>query len=129
MEQSTAMDAPDRPEIVVDLGAIRRNVRALRRHVGDDVAVMTVVKADGYGHGMVESARAAREAGATWLGVAPIQEALALRAAGDEGRVLSWLTVPGDDWAAAVAADVDVTAYDERELAELRAAVSTDRPA
>ena len=123
------MDAPDRPEIVVDLGAIRRNVQALRRHVGDGVGVMTVVKADGYGHGMVESARAAREAGATWLGVATIQEALALRAAGDKGRVLCWLTVPGDDWAAAVEAGVDVTAYDERELAELRAAVSAQRPA
>ena len=57
--------------------------------------MMTVVKADGYGHGLVESARAARDAGAEWLGVATLDEALALRAAGDEGRVLCWLTVPG----------------------------------
>ena len=47
--------------------------------------MMAVVKADGYGHGMVESARAAREAGADWLGVATLDEALALRAAGDDG--------------------------------------------
>ena len=47
--------------------------------------MMTVVKADGYGHGMVPAARAAREAGADWLGVATIDEALALRDAGDTG--------------------------------------------
>ena len=64
--------------------------------------LMTVVKADGYGHGLAESARAARDGGADWLGVATIDEALALRAAGDTGRVLCWLTVPGDDWAAAI---------------------------
>ena len=55
-----------RAEIVVDLAAVRSNVRRLREITG--VASMTVVKADGYGHGMVEVARAAREAGSDWLG-------------------------------------------------------------
>ena len=88
-----------RPEIVVDLAAIRRNVTLLRDLVAPDGAdVMVVVKADGYGHGMVESARAARAAGAAWLGVATIEEAVRLREAGDTGRLLCWLTVPGDDW-------------------------------
>lgn len=100
----------DRAEIVVDLAAIRHNVRVLRRVVGPDVAMMTVVKADGYGHGMPEVARAAREAGADWLGVATPTEALALRAAGDTGRLLCWLYVPGEDLAPLVHADVDVTA-------------------
>ena len=81
--------------------------------------MMVVVKADGYGHGIAESARAARDAGAEWLGVATVDEALALRAAGDTGRVLCWLTVPGDDYAAAIEADVDVTVYSESELAEV----------
>ncbi len=108
---------PARAEIVVDLAAIRHNVRTLRELVGPGVAMMTVVKADGYGHGLAESARAARDGGAEWLGVATIDEALALRAAGDTGRVLCWLTVPGDDFAGAVAADVDVTAYSTSELA------------
>ena len=90
---------PARAEIVVDLAAIRHNVRLLRELVGPDVAMMTVVKADGYGHGMVAVARAAREAGAEWLGVATLDEALALRAAGDTGRVLCWLAVPGEDYA------------------------------
>ena len=110
-----------RPEIVVDLAAIRANVGALRDLVAPDGAdVMVVVKADGYGHGMLEAATAARAAGAPWLGVATIDEALRLRAAGDTGRILCWLTVPGDDWAAAIEADVDVTAYTTAELAEIR---------
>jgi len=117
-----------RAEIVVDLAAIRHNVRRLRELTG--VQMMTVVKADGYGHGMREVARAAREAGAEWIGVATIDEALALRAGGDTGRVLCWLTVPGEDHAAAVAADVDVTAYSVAELDEIEAAVAVaGRPA
>ena len=111
------------PQILVDLGAIRRNVAILRDLVAPDGSdVMVVVKADGYGHGMVEAARAARQAGAPWLGVATIDEAVRLREAGDTGRLLCWLTVPGDDWAAAIRRDVDVTAYSVADLAEIRAA-------
>jgi alanine racemase len=121
----TSMSAETRrPEIVVDLGAIRRNVGRLRDLVVPDGSdVMVVVKADGYGHGMIEAAAAARDAGAPWIGVATIEEALRLRAAGDTGRLLCWLTVPGDDWAAAVEHDIDVTAYSVAELDEVRAAV------
>ncbi len=113
-----------RAEIVVDVAAIRHNVRLLKELTGTQM--MTVVKADGYGHGLAESARAAREGGADWLGVATIDEALALRAAGDTGRVLCWLTVPGDDWGAAIEQDVDVTAY---SVAELDAIAGTGRRA
>ena len=112
-----------RAEIVVDLAAIRHNVRVLKDLVSVDgpVRVMTVVKADGYGHGMVESAAAARDGGADWLGVATIEEALVLRAAGDRGPLLCWLSAPGDDFAAAVAAGVEVTAYTEAEIREIAA--------
>jgi alanine racemase len=109
-----------RAEIVVDLAAIRHNVRALRRTAG--VPVMVVVKADGYGHGMAQVAAAARAAGAEWLGAATLDEALALRAAGDTGRVLCWLTVPGEEYAAALAAGIDLTAYSVAELDEIAAA-------
>jgi alanine racemase len=113
-----------RPEIVVDLAAIRRNVGILRDLVAPDGSdVMVVAKADGYGHGMVQVARAARQAGAPWIGVATIEEAVRLRDAGDAGRLLCWLTVPGDDWAAAIERDVDVTAYSVAELDAIRAAV------
>jgi alanine racemase len=118
-----------RAEIVVDLGAIRHNVRRLRELVSTGPepapALMAVVKADGYGHGMVPAARAAREAGAEWLGVATADEALALRASGDTGRILSWLAVPGDDYEAAVAADVDVSAYSVAQLEEIATAART----
>ncbi len=110
-----------RAEIVVDLDAIRSNVATLRRYAGD-AAMMTVVKADGYGHGMVPVARAAREAGADWIGVATLDEALALRAAGDRGRVLSWLTVPGEDYQDPITAGVDLGVYTVAELAEITAA-------
>ena len=70
----------------IDLAAFRSNVAALRRHA--DVPVMIVVKADGYGHGMLECAREARAAGAEWLGVATPAEALQLREAGDSGPTL-----------------------------------------
>lgn len=70
---------------------------------------MVVVKADAYGHGLVPVARVAREAGVPWLGVALPSEALALRDAGDEGRVLAWLYTPGDpDLIACVTRDVDL---------------------
>ncbi len=119
-----------RAEIVVDLAAVRHNVRRIAAEVGPDVALMVVVKADAYGHGVRHVARAAREAGAPWLGVATLDEALALREAGDTGRLLAWLTVPGEDWAPAVAADVDVTAYSTAELDDLVAAVArAQRPA
>src|SRR4051812_3249484 len=112
MGEWRAMDTlPDvRAEIVVDLAAIRHNVRRLRETTG--VEAMTVVKADGYGHGLVPAARAAREAGSAWLGVATMDEALELRAAGDQGPILCWLSVPGESFHAVVEEGVDVTASD-----------------
>ncbi len=114
----------ERAEIVVDLAAIRHNVRRLTELVAAGsptgrVEMMTVVKADGYGHGMLPVARAAREAGAAWLGVATIDEAVELRESGDTGRVLCWLGIPGEDYAEAIARNVDVTAYSLDELAEV----------
>jgi alanine racemase len=94
---------------VVDLAAIRGNVASLVEHA-PTAQVMAVVKADAYGHGLVPSARAAVEGGATWLGVAQVPEAVALRAAGVVGpRVLTWLYAPGASLREAIAADVDVS--------------------
>ncbi|MFJ9314854.1 alanine racemase [Pimelobacter simplex] len=115
-------------EIVVDLAAVRANARLLRATAG--VPLIAVVKADGYGHGMVACARAAREGGAEWLAAATVEEALALRAAGVEGRVLCWIIGPATDLAAAVAADLDVTASSVAHLDALAAAAATaGRPA
>lgn len=115
-------------EIVVDLDAIRANARLLRATTG--VPLIAVVKADGYGHGMVECARAALEGGADWLATATVEEALALRAAGVGGRLLCWITGPDSDLRAALDADVDVTAYSVAELDALASAqAGRDEPA
>lgn len=93
---------------VVDLAAVRGNVRALVDHA-PRAQVMAVVKADAYGHGLVPCARAAVAGGATWLGTAQTSEALALRAAGLDARVLTWLYAPGAPFDALLDADVDVS--------------------
>ncbi len=74
--------------IEIDRDAITQNVRQVRRFVGDRVRVIAVVKANGYGHGLVESARAALSGGASALGVALLDEALALRGAGIDAPLL-----------------------------------------
>jgi alanine racemase len=120
---------PARLEARVDLAAIRANVRRMREVAGS-ADVMAVVKADAYGHGMVECARAAVEAGATWLGAALPEEAIALRAAGLTPRILTWLHVPGDPFAALVEADVDVSVSGLWALREVIDAVhAVGRPA
>ncbi|MGW0657920.1 alanine racemase [Streptodolium elevatio] len=118
-----------RAEARIDLDALRHNVAAVRDRVGS-AQVMAVVKADAYGHGMVQCARAARQAGAAWLGTALPTEALELRRTGDNGRVLSWLWVPGDPFAEAIAADVDISVSGLWALAEVEeAARATGRTA
>jgi alanine racemase len=109
---------PLRAEVVVDLDAIRHNVALLAARAGT-AATMAVVKADGYGHGALPVARAALEAGATWLGSCSLREALDLRTGGITARVLSWLDVPEADLAPGVAADVDLAASSVRELAAI----------
>lgn len=94
-------------EATVDLGAIATNVEALRREVPGVVA-MVVVKANGYGHGAVESASAALDGGAAWLGVADLTEAHQLRAAGIEAPVLAWLLDPDESFDDAIDARIDI---------------------
>ncbi len=93
----------------IDLDALEHNVRILRGLAGD-AQFMAVVKADAYGHGLVPCARAAVRAGAGWLGVAQMPEAFALRDAGVSTRLLTWLTVPGADFAGALRRDIDLSA-------------------
>ena len=120
------MTAPQ-AEAVIDLDAFRANVAALKA-CAPQSALMTVVKAGAYGHGVAQMARAARQAGSDWLGVATLDEALALRTLGDTGDLLCWLAAPGADFAAAIDADVEVTASSAEQLAEILAAPASVRP-
>ncbi|MFE2099069.1 alanine racemase [Streptomyces sp. NPDC059468] len=128
-ETAAVPTAPLRARAEIDLAALRANVRALRARA-KGAALMAVVKSDAYGHGAVPCARAAVEAGAAWLGTATPEEALALRAAGLDTRVLCWLWVPGGPWRQAVEADIDVSLSGMWALREvMEAARQAGRPA
>jgi alanine racemase len=87
---------PERRSLILDgrtwaevsLGALGQNFHAIQKHVGAGVTICAVVKADGYGHGAVECARALESEGAQWLGVTDAAEGLALRGAGVTARIL-----------------------------------------
>jgi alanine racemase len=97
-----------RTEAAVDLDAIRANVARLKS--GTRADVLAVVKADAYGHGLIPCARAALAGGATWLGVAVLDEAVALRRAGIGAPLLAWLWTPEEApvLREAIEADVDI---------------------
>src|SRR3954449_10013730 len=126
-----------RAEARVDLGAIERNAARLARELTGGAALCAVVKADGYGHGAAPAARAALAGGATWLAVAPADEAAAprapgvgsrlppmgardgaaaLRAQGIDSRLLVMGALSGDELEIALAADADVVAWREAWL-------------
>jgi alanine racemase len=113
----------------VELGAITRNIAALRAHVAP-AAVMAVVKANGYGHGAVPAAQAAVRAGADWLGVVHVAEALAVRQAGVDVPLLCLMAIGTDDHAAAITANVDLAAGSVDMVQRLAAAAEVaGRPA
>lgn len=100
-----------RPDWVeVDLDAIEHNVREIARHTQSEI--MAVVKADGYGHGAVPVARTALEAGATWLGIATVEEGVTLRRAGIDAPALIFGYVPPSQAEALVRHDLRAAVYD-----------------
>jgi alanine racemase len=117
-----ARDAPPRhrPTVaVVDLDAVRHNVRVMKPA---DAELMMVVKAHAYGHGDVPVARAALEAGATWLGVALVEEGLRLREAEIGRPVLVLTEFPRGAEKEALAAGLTPTLYTDDGLASLAGA-------
>jgi alanine racemase len=111
-----------RTEALIDLAAIRHNVATLRS--GTTAAVLAVVKADGYGHGLVPAARAAIAGGASWLGTAILDEAITLRDAGVTVPTLAWLWTPSetDSVRRAVAAGIDLSVSSRWQLDAVLAA-------
>ena len=96
----------NRAESIIDLTAIAANIKKLKAASGTEL--MAVVKADAYGHGLVPVAKSAISAGATWLGVALVEEAHSLRTAGITAPILAWLVPPGSDYAVAIDAEIDL---------------------
>ncbi len=116
----------NRAEAVINLSAIKSNVATLKAKAGVDL--MAVVKADAYGHGLVPVAKAALDGGATWLGVALLEEAIALRAAGITAPILAWLVPPGSDFQSAVDKDIDLAVSSIKTLDEIRLLKGSKRP-
>lgn len=101
----------------ISLPAIRQNVRHLRELTGCNV--IAVLKANGYGHGAVIAARAAIDGGASLLGVADLEEALALREAGIDAPLICWLHGARADFYAAVERDIEIGVSNEAQLETL----------
>jgi len=100
------MSSHNRAEALIDLSAIKANITSLMAKSGKPA--LAVVKADAYGHGLVPVARAAIESGAIWLGVALLEEALALREAQIKTPIIAWLTPVTEDFVSAIEKDIDI---------------------
>lgn len=104
----------------INLAAIERNCAHLKALAGDGVELCAAVKANGYGHGAVPSARAALAGGATWLAVATADEAAELRAAGIDARLIALGALSGEEIDVALDTRADVVAWSERFVEQLR---------
>jgi len=92
--------------VEVNLNAISNNVKLVKSKT--QAQILAVVKADAYGHGLIPVAKCAVDAGATWLGVALLEEAILLREAGIKVPIISWLTPPSSDFKKAIELDIDL---------------------
>ena len=109
--------AAERVQARVNLAAIERNCARLHAGLLRGGALCAVVKANGYGHGAVQSARAALSGGASWLAVVGARELLELREAGlDQVRVLVMGALTATELREALAADGDVVVWNEGYL-------------
>jgi alanine racemase len=103
----------------ISLGAIKHNTNQFKTFIGSSVSLMAVVKADGYGHGAVQVARAAVETGADYLAVAILDEAIELREAGITEPILVLGYTPSRSIRQAIIAGVDITVFSEEVLEEI----------
>jgi len=109
-----------RAYVEIDLRAIASNIQLVKART--NAQILAVVKADAYGHGLIEVAKTAVDAGATWLGTALLEEALALRAASLTAPILAWLTPPGEDFDSALKNNIDLSISSLALLEEVLAA-------
>ena len=112
-KQLVAIPARDKDIIAtIDIQAVKHNLQVLRSHAKTDV--MPVLKADAYGHGLLDMAKTMRKLGVKHIGVATLGEAILLRKSGDQGRVLAWLfDIDGPEVKDAMHLDLDIAICDE----------------
>jgi len=127
---------PERRSLILDgrtwaevsLRALGENFRAVQSHVGQEVTICAVVKADGYGHGAVECARALESEGAQWLGVTDAAEGLALRGAGVKGRILLMTGIWKGEEDAVVAENLTPTVWEPWHIESIERAAREQHP-
>jgi alanine racemase len=91
----------------INLAAIAENLKFIKSKTS--AQVLAVVKADAYGHGLINVAKAAEKSGADWLGTALLEEGIALRNGGITKPIISWLTPIGEDFRTAINLDIDIS--------------------
>lgn len=114
-------------KLAINLNNVAHNLDAMRMLVnssGNQVKVMGVVKADAYGHGMLQVARKIEAEGVDYLGVADLREAEALRSAGITSRILAWLHDPQDDFVSAIKHEIDVAVSSQEQLLRVKKAAA-----
>ena len=111
---------------VIDVNAIRNNIDFLKKKTGTDL--MPVLKADAYGHGLIEMSRILRKLGIKYIGVATLGEAILLRKSGDKGRVLSWLyDIDGDEFKDGLKLNLDMAIFDEKLLPKIESMIPSGK--
>ena len=101
----------------VDLQAIKKNLTLIKSKTS--AQVLAVVKADGYGHGLIPVSKAAIEVGADWLGTALLEEAIELRKNGIKVPIIAWLTPCGEDFKEAINLGIDLSISSLEVLTEI----------
>jgi len=103
---------------IIDVNAIKNNVNFLKKKTKLDL--MPVLKADAYGHGLIEMAKILRKLGIKYIGVATLGEAILLRKSGDNGRILSWLyDIDGQEIKDGIKLNLDLAIFDENLIPKL----------
>ncbi|MBN6777262.1 alanine racemase [Pseudoclavibacter alba] len=116
---------PRCPAVEVDLDAIRRNTRVFCERV--NTPVLAVVKANGYGHGLIATAHAAVDGGASYLGVVDAEEGAMLRAAGFRQPIIVWILSSGMSWLSVFAAELELAVSSLAQLALIVNAAADER--
>jgi alanine racemase len=114
-------------KLTIDLNNVAHNLDTMRKLVnssGSQVKVMGVVKADAYGHGMLQVARKIEAEGVDYLGVADLAEAQTLRSAGITSRILAWLHDPQDNFVSAIKHEIDVAVSSQEQLLRVKKAAA-----
>jgi alanine racemase len=111
---------------IIDVDAIRHNINYLRKKTGTDL--MPVLKADAYGHGLIEMSKILRKIGIKYIGVATLGEAILLRESGDKGRVLSWLyDIDGHEFKHGLKLNLDIAIFDEKLIPKIKSMIPSGK--